>query len=258
MHTNKDIKRIARENLTGHYSIPMGAFVAAGMIIFAIELPFSMLQTAQASTLQTVTFYLAELLISLINVVLSAGVYVVHLNMARRKEYRLSQIFYGFKNHPDRFLITGFLMMLLSAVSMAPFIAGMAILVYSENPMQVLPLSIVLSIVGMILYIFVQLRFTLLYFIVIEHPEMGAIDAFKVSSGLMKGNMKRIFSIYLSLFGYYLLSVLTLGIGYLWVHPYQVQTITNFYLDAIGELPESTAQQTSGFSENSGTFNQYV
>ncbi len=244
MHKNKEIKRISRENLAGQYKIPMGAFVIAGIIITAIELPFYMMQSDNSSLLQTVVFYAAEFLISLVNTVLSAGLYMIHLNIARRKSHSLSQLFYGFKNHPDRFLIAGFLMMLLSAAALLPLLIGFILWYYMAGSLFTI-LFIFLGVISFLLCMYVRLRFALLYFVIIEHNEMPVLDAFKVSSGLMKGRLSRILTIELAFLGYDILSLLSLGIGSLWIRPYRLQTLANFYLDAIGELPEPAYRQTA-------------
>ena len=40
----KELKRIARQNLCGHFGIPMGVSLAATLLPLVLELPFSMLQ----------------------------------------------------------------------------------------------------------------------------------------------------------------------------------------------------------------------
>lgn len=242
MHKNKELKRISRENLTGQYKIPMGAFVIAGVITLAIELPFYMLRSNNSSIIQTIIFYTAEFLISLISTVLTVGLYSIHLNMARKKSYDLFQLFYGFKNHPDRFLIAGFFMMLLSAAAMIPSLIGFA-LWYNTAGGIYTALFILLGIISLILYVYMRLFLSLLYFVIIDHAQMTVPDAFKFSFGLMKGRLGRIFAIYLSFLGLNILSLLSLGIGSLWVNPYQFQTLANFYLDATGELPDPVHEQ---------------
>lgn len=237
MHKNKELKRIARENLTGQYKIPMGAFVIAQIITFAIELPFYMLRSEDSSLLQTIVFYTADLLISLVSMVLTAGLHAIHLHMARKKEPALSSLFYGFKNKPDRFLIAGFLMMLLAAAALLPSMLGYALWNSRADGLSAVWFFL-LSLVSLLLYVYVRLRFALLYFVIIDHAEMPVRDAFKVSSGLMRGRMLRLFAICLSFAGYYALSLLSLGLGSLWVSPYLYQTLANFYLDAAGELPD--------------------
>lgn len=253
--TSKELKRIARENLTGHYNIPMGAFIVSSMITLAIELPFSMLQSEYSTTLQVIISYVAEVLISLIGVVLNAGLIKIHLNMARKKECTLAQLFDCFKKHPDRYLIAGFLLMLVTFLVTLPFF-GTAYLFQKNPSTQNLLIALAIGLVCLVICIYIQLRFQLIYYIILEHEEMSIKDSFTVASGLMKGHMGRLFYILLSFVGLNLLSILSLGIGMLWVAPYQMQTITNFYLDVIGELPESAPAQPTYSQPN--YFNQYI
>ena len=253
--TSKELKRIARENLTGHYNIPMGAFIVSSMITLAIELPFSMLQSEYSTTLQVIISYVAEILISLIGVVLNAGLIRIHLNMARNREYTLSQLFDGFKKHPDRYLVAGFFLMLVTFLVTLPFFG--AAYLFQKNPStQSILIAIAVGLVCLFVVIYIQLRFQLVYYIILEHEEMGIKDSFTVAAGLMKDHMVRLFYIMLSFLGLEVLSILSFGIGMLWVAPYKMQTIANFYLDIIGELPERVPTQPIHPQPN--YFNQYI
>lgn len=70
----KELKRIARQNLCGHFGIPMGVSLVATLLPLVLELPFSMLQDTHQALFQTIVFYVANFLISLVTVILSAGV----------------------------------------------------------------------------------------------------------------------------------------------------------------------------------------
>lgn len=91
----KELKRIARENLSGQYRISMGAILALGIIPLAAELPFSMLQNSGQPIGQTVIFYVADFLISLITFLLSAGVIYFNLHIARRQKPTIGMVFYA-------------------------------------------------------------------------------------------------------------------------------------------------------------------
>ena len=132
----KELKRIARENLGGQYRISMGAILALGIIPLAAELPFSMLQNSVQPIGQTIIFYIADFLISLITFLLSAGVIYFHLHIARRQKPALGMVFYAFKNHPDRFLLAGILLTLLMVLAAVP--AGLGILLYYITEKSVL------------------------------------------------------------------------------------------------------------------------
>jgi uncharacterized membrane protein len=240
----KELKRIARENLTGHYKTPMGAFLMAGLVTFAIELPFSMLlQSEYPTVIQTVIYYIVEILVSLLGVVLSAGVLDIHLNMARHRDYQLSQTFGLVRARPDRYLIEGFLVMAITFVVMVP---GIAVSVYASYHPTTFPiiLAIALTLLGVCAAVYLALRFSLVYYILLDDDEVTPVGALSRSAELMEGNIWRLFVLYLSFLGYMLLGMLTLGIGMLWIVPYQTQTVTQFYLAVQRE-----SQQKSSFEQ---------
>ena len=91
------------------------------------ELPFSMLQSAQQPIGQTIIFYVADFLISLIAFLLSVGVTCMNMNIARGKKPALGMVFYAFKNHPDRFLLAGILLTVLTVLAAIPAGIGMVL-----------------------------------------------------------------------------------------------------------------------------------
>lgn len=68
-------------------------------------------------------------------------------------------------------------------------------------------------------------------YIMAEHPEYGANYAIGLSKEMMRGNRWRLFCMQLSFIGWVLLSLLTLGIGLLWVGPYMEAANAAFYRD---------------------------
>ena len=68
-------------------------------------------------------------------------------------------------------------------------------------------------------------------FILEENPELSANDAIDRSRAMMKGHKFDLFWLLLSFLGWFLLSMLTLGIGLLWLMPYVQTSIAAFYED---------------------------
>ena len=235
----KELKRIARDNLNGNYKIPMGAFLAATLIPLAVELPFSMLQKDTQPLPVTIMFYVAEFLITLLSMVLSVGILQLHLSLARKKEMTLGMVFYGFKNHPDRFILTGFILTLLQLAALAPLFAAYFIFVVPQKTLQAaeIILALILVVISLVLSILLQLIYTFPLYLLLDAPDMSAPQAMHASRLLMKKQKGRLFYIYLSFIGMQLLNLLTLGIGSLWIMPYQQQTLTSLYLELRGELP---------------------
>ena len=77
-------------------------------------------------------------------------------------------------------------------------------------------------------------RYAMVPYLMAEFPELRVMDAMRESKRLMKGNKWRLFCLHLSFIGWELLSLLTMGIGYLFVAPYAGMAEAAFYLDVTG------------------------
>jgi uncharacterized membrane protein len=77
--------------------------------------------------------------------------------------------------------------------------------------------------------------YSMTYYILEENPELSANEAITQSRKMMKGRKWKLFCLSLSYFGWILLSVLTLGILFLWVGPRMEQAFYSFYLDCKSE-----------------------
>lgn len=68
-------------------------------------------------------------------------------------------------------------------------------------------------------------------YILVEHPELSASEAIRTSKLMMKGHKFDLFYLYLTFIGWFLLSLLTAGIGLLWLTPYVRTAVAAFYAD---------------------------
>ncbi|MBR5423047.1 MAG: DUF975 family protein [Clostridia bacterium] len=71
--------------------------------------------------------------------------------------------------------------------------------------------------------------YALSYYVKIDHPEYTWKQCLKESERLMKGYKFSYFVLMLSFIGWYIVGALALGVGVLWVYPYQFCTEANFY-----------------------------
>ena len=71
-------------------------------------------------------------------------------------------------------------------------------------------------------------------YILAERPELTASDAISASKRMMEGNRWRLFCLQFSFIGWAILCVFTLGIGNLFLTPYQEAAEAAFYLDLRG------------------------
>ncbi len=73
-------------------------------------------------------------------------------------------------------------------------------------------------------------------YLLIDQPDDRVIDAFRESRHLMKGQRGRLLYLDLSFIGMTLLAICSFGIGFLWVNPYQNQTLITFYQNVTSEI----------------------
>ena len=71
-------------------------------------------------------------------------------------------------------------------------------------------------------------------YILAENPEMSPKEAIARSGEMMYGNRWRLFCLHFSFIGWAFLSMLTFGIGYLWLTPYQQTAVAAFYREVSG------------------------
>jgi hypothetical protein len=93
-------------------------------------------------------------------------------------------------------------------------------------------------------------RYSLCFYILADHPEMGIMEVLNESKRMMKGNKWKMFCLNISFIGWAILGILTLGIGFIWLLPYMEVSIIAFYDIANGSL--RPARTIEGEHENAG------
>ena len=73
--------------------------------------------------------------------------------------------------------------------------------------------------------------YSMTFFIIADDPTVTPFDAISRSKKMMQGKKWKLFCLQWRFFGWVLLCILTLGIGYLWLGPYIQTAIAHFYND---------------------------
>ena len=81
------------------------------------------------------------------------------------------------------------------------------------------------------------LAYSMTYFISKDHPEYSIDECIEASKRMMDGHKGELFILELSFIGWFLLSILTLCIGFLWLSPYFRTTIAHYYEELKAEQP---------------------
>jgi uncharacterized membrane protein len=153
----------------------------------------------------------------LVGAPLTLGMILFLKDIYNKSEVRIERIFDGFKDFLRVFLAT--------------LVIG--IFVFLGYLLLIIP-GIIISIAC-----------SMTYFILAENKEISAIDAIRQSRDMMRGYKWKYFCLQLRFFGWILLSILTLGILFLWIHPYMMMASLNFYNDIKADWEAKTASGSS-------------
>lgn len=135
------------------------------------------------------------------------GIHISALDVSRKQPVSVGSLFEGFKSFGD---------------SLALYILN-AIFIFLWSLLLVIP-----GIIKMYSY-------SMGYFILADRPDLSGNQARKRSMYLMKGHKWQLFCLDFSFIGWYLLSLLTLGILAFWVYPYHMTARAEFYNELLVE-----------------------
>jgi len=134
---------------------------------------------------------------------MALGMAIFVLSLARNQEAKFDQLFQGFQNF------------------------GTALGAYVLMLIYVLLWSLLLIVPGII----AAIGYSQVFYILAEDNTIGITEALKKSKSMMDGYKMKYFFMMLVFFGWSLLCILTLGIGFLWLIPYMYVSYANFYDD---------------------------
>lgn len=77
--------------------------------------------------------------------------------------------------------------------------------------------------------IIAAISYSMTYYIMVDNPELDAQNAIKKSKQIMNGNKYRYFCFLCRFIGWFLLSIITFGIGFVWLIPYFLVSNSKFY-----------------------------
>ena len=119
---------------------------------------------------------------------------------------------------------------------------------YFMGSVGMLAMSLVTSVLSLALVvpgIIASYALFLTPFLLKDNPELSVIETLRLSRKMMQGHKMQLFKLQLSFLGWILLSVLTLGLGMLWLMPYMMTTMAAFYQDVREQYIMKEGQQES-------------
>lgn len=218
MKTFYEYRAQAREALQNRW----GEAAIASLIILVAAIIIS-IPSFMAEWAGSITTVLSVLILPL-----QYAYYISLLERTRGGEEELTRFTLQYAiNHAyanTRFLVAGLLIMLISMV-LAIFTLGIGAII-------------------------VNYMYSMVPFLLHDYPELTPREAMKISREMMSGQKWNLFVLDLTFIGWILLSILTAGIGMIFVEPYMSTTRAAYYEDLKSEkLVEETEEPTSTTAE---------
>ena len=140
---------------------------------------------------------------------LLVGQHLFFLTLARRGDPKVEQVFSGFQRFGQA-LGAFLLVTIFTLLWMLLFIIPGIIKAYSYSQT---------------------------YFILADNPNIGPMEAIDRSMALMDGHKWKLFCLHVRFLGWFILAVLTCGLGGLFVSPYFMTALAHFYEDLCRQAP---------------------
>ena len=121
-----------------------------------------------------------------------------------------------------------------------------AFMAYTWQTIWVFIWALLFVVPGIIKYV----AYSQMFFIIADNPEIGVRKAMKTSIKMMDGYKWDYFTLLISFTGWFILSILTFGIGFLWLVPYCNITFGHLYIDLKAQSLESGVCSLDDFSYN--------
>ena len=240
--TTTEMKSAARALLQGRYKEYIAAYITAELVLVLISaIASSVLPT---DTTWGMVFELAiSFVLELISAVFLLGIIHYTMNICKGLPYKLSDVFYGFKSHPDKAIICQFLFTLAELVCMLPAILFAILYTITENPAFMIVMSVFL-VIGLVAVVILHLTLHFVFYLILDYPDATIKELIVYCANMMRGHRIKFFYLYASFLPLYVLGILSLGIGLLFVEPYVNVTVAQFYLDVFFIEEDMTSQES--------------
>lgn len=201
--TNSEIRRVARESLSGNWGNGVIATLLYWLITTAVNVillfvPFGQIHFDTGGTTNILNFFAWLLFIPL-----QWGISIYFLHILRSGQPSIGQLFEGYKDFARIFF------------------TELLIVIY----------TFLWSLLFIIPGIIKSLSYAMTPFILRDRPDLKYDSAVRESMRLMHGNKLKLFLLILSFIGWFILALLTLGLGLLLFVPYYRTSIAAFYED---------------------------
>lgn len=214
------------------------SFLPLLLVYFLLEIIVSFIPASLFSNTDTISSVLQTGTSFILNVLFGmAGVGIVKaaLDTIRGQAVRVSTLFYAFQNRPNRFIIIQLIFTAIKTVCSLPIIP---LNLYADahpemTMLQYYGVYFGISLFALFITMLATLRLIWANYYMLDNMYLDAGEALKKSLAFSKGRTFEIFYMKLSFLGMYILSYISLLIGFIYVRPYAEVTYAKYYMASL-------------------------
>ena len=224
--TNVRVKSRARRALIGNLKLTVGANLLYLLLSFLLGRSVALISET-GGIIFTILGIAASFLVLVLQGMLQYGLCTIYMKLYYGSKTSFKDMFCGFRESTNRIMIV---QVLLSLIEMIPLAA--IVPVYKRLST---PVVIATAIISFLVMILLYIRYALVYFVMIDFPQLTGMAAMRQSRRLMKGRIWSFLYLILSFIPLFVVSLLSFGVASFWVIAYLDMAATAFYAGIVTE-----------------------
>lgn len=225
------LKGRARTALLGNYTPIIVSFIILLLLFLLASYPFNYSLLVSQRNSAIIIYIIANILIMLVLYEFLIGLIYMTMKIARGEQAYVRDLLFAFRNRPDRFIPVFIIRELVFFICLLPSYALMFISVSYSNLLWLNLAKIILTLLGVMVGLLITAFFSFTELILIEDSSIRGSEGLKLSRDMLRGHIGQLIYILISFIGYYILSIISFNIGFLWTIPYSLETLVQYYYD---------------------------
>lgn len=223
-----ELKAAARGHLSGNYSIAIWCTIIFLLLNFILNIMDSLFPFS-GNNMSLIISVLGSCIISIVQLKLRFGFSGFILKMSCKGHPSISDLFQCFGNNGGATTVISILITFQKIMCTIP--ALIALTYFDITNVKSIILAAILLIIAIIYNIYIDIRYSTVFFIVHDIPSCSFAQAILLSKWLIKDNFMKMFFLRLSFLPLLIVGVIPCGLGLILVYPYMTTAMCSFYLN---------------------------
>lgn len=242
MDTTSSTKSISQIKAAARYALVdhVGTTVLASLLFSLIYLlVINLVTPSYNSSFFAVTIQISNLVMQLLTGIFTSGFAYMYLHMVYKNEVRISDLFQGFKNEPNKAILIQCFFVAISVICNLPLLIYEFVYADRLNIFVILLLNLLLPVLSFCLTIPLSQAFFLLQ----DFPEQKTLSLIRASIRVMQGQKWRYLKLCLSFVPLLVLCSITMFIPLFWLNSY-FQTAKAVFFQDLVQVKKSVSKDT--------------